>query len=387
MVNRRKRDFTRLTTTLIGIVGVIVLAGGLVYGQNFSAAISGFVRDTSGAVIPGTTVTAKHVETGLTRTVQTSEEGSYTMPQLPVGSYEMTAEKPGFRQQVRSGITLVVAQEAVVNLTLDVGDLAEKITVTEETPIVNTTLSSVSGLINEQQIKEMPLNGRSFNDLLVLNTNVNDNRSNTAAGGPAYSISGKRQETNRWTINGMDYVGTNSQGTANAPNGMSDQLLGVDAVREYNVLGHTYGAEYGKRSGWQITVVTTSGTNQWHGAAFEYLRNNALDARRFFNATEGAPPFKRNQFGGSLGGPIVKDKMFVFGNYEGFQERLSKPSRAVVPSLQARLGRMPNASGQYAEVSNLHMDMLRFFRYWPEPNDGEILDQKTGFPTGLAYNN
>src|SRR5881296_419641 len=231
MVICRKKDFTRLTTTLIGIVGVIVLAGGLVYGQNFSAAISGFVRDATGAVIPGTTVTAKHTETGLTRSVRSNEEGGYTMPSLPVGSYEVTAEKPGFRQQVRRGITLVVAQEAVVNLTLDIGDLVEKITVTEETPIVNTTLSSVSGLINEQQIKEMPLNGRSFNDLLVLNTNVNDNRSNTAAGGPSFSIAGKRLETNRWTINGMDYIGTNSQGTANAPNGMSDQLLGNVRLR------------------------------------------------------------------------------------------------------------------------------------------------------------
>src|SRR5438552_6480760 len=163
------------------------------------------------------------------------------MPVLPVGPYEGKAEKPGFKQKLRRGNTLVIAQEAVVNLTLDVGDLVEKITVTEETPIVNTTLSSVSGLINQQQIKDMPLNGRSFNDLLVLNTNVNDNRTNTAAGGPAYSIAGKRQEVNRWTINGMDYVGTNSQGTANAPNGMSDQLLGVEAVREYNVLGHSYG--------------------------------------------------------------------------------------------------------------------------------------------------
>ena len=398
MVNRKERSFTKLSTTLIGIVGVITLAGGLVFGQNFSAAISGFVRDSTGAVIPGTAVTAKHTETGLTRTAQTSEEGSYTMPSLPVGSYEVTAEKPGFKQQVRRGITLVVAQEAVVNLTLDVGDLVEKITVTEETPIVNTTLSSVSGLINEQQIKEMPLNGRSFNDLLVLNTNVNDNRSNTAAGGPSFSIAGKRLETNRWTINGMDYVGTNSQGTANAPNGMSDQLLGVDAVREYNVLGHSYGAEYGKRSGGQITVVTTSGTNQWHGAAFEYLRNNVLDARRFFNATESAPPFKRNQFGGSLGGPIVKDKMFIFGTYEGFRERLNDDTTAIVPSAQARQGLIPcylayptNTAtacpnrGAYVLAPNLVPGILPFFRYWPAPN-GPELPNPQGLPTGQAYN-
>jgi len=394
MVNCRKRDFTRLTTTLIGIVGVITLAGGLVFGQNFSAAISGFVHDTTGAVIPGTTVTAKHVETGLTRTVQTNEEGGYTMPQLPVGSYEITAEKPGFRQQVRSGITLVVAQEAVVNLTLDVGDLAEKITVTEETPIVNTTLNSVSGLINEQQVKDMPLNGRSFNDLLVLNTNVNDNRSNTAAGGPAFSIAGKRQEVNRWTINGMDYVGTNSQGTQNAPNGMSDQLLGVEAVREYNVLGHTYGAEYGKRSGGQITVVTTSGTNQWHGAAFEYLRNNKLDARPFFS--QDTAPFKRNQFGGSLGGPIVRDKMFIFGTYEGFRERLARDTTAIVPSAQVRQGFLPcylayptNTAtacperGAYVTAPNLVPGILPFMRYWPAPNGPELL--QNGLPTGSAY--
>src|SRR6058998_466474 len=396
MVNCRKRDFTRLTTTLIGIVGVTVLAGGLVFGQNFSAAISGFVRDTTGAVIPGTTVTAKHTETGLTRTVQSNEEGGYTMPQLPVGSYEVTAEKPGFRAQVRNGITLVVAQEAVVNLTLDVGDLAEKITVTEETPIVNTTLNSVSGLINEQQVKDMPLNGRSFNDLLVLNTNVNDNRTNTAAGGPAYSIAGKRQEVNRWTINGMDYVGTNSQGTANAPNGMSDQLLGVEAVREYNVLGHTYGAEYGKRSGGQVTVVTTSGTNQWHGAAFEYLRNNKLDARPFFS--QETAPFKRNQFGGSLGGPIVKDKMFIFGTYEGFRERLAKDTTTIVPSAQARQGLIPcylayptNTAtacpnrGAYVLAPNLVPGILPFFRYWPAPN-GPELPNPQGLPTGQAYN-
>src|SRR5262249_54887149 len=223
---------------------------------------------------------------------------------------------------------------------------------------------------------------------------VNDNRSNTAAGGPAYSISGKRQETNRWTINGMDYVGTNSQGTANAPNGMSDQLLGVDAGREDTVLGHTYGAEYGKRSGGQVTVVTTSGTNQWHGAAFEYLRNNKLDARNFFNAGEGAPPFKRNQFGGSLGGPIVKDKVFIFGNYEAFRERLNADKTAIVPSVQARQGLIPcylapgaacPNPGAYVTAPNLVPGILPFMRYWPAPNGPELL--QNGLPTGSAYIN
>src|SRR2546427_1629594 len=382
MVNWREKDLTRLATTLMGILGVIALAGGLVFGQSFSAAITGVVRDATGAVLPGVSVTARHTESGLTRTVLSSETGDYRMPSLPVGAYEVTAELSGFKQQVRRGINLVVAQEAVVNLTLDVGDIKDQVTVTEEAPLVNTTLNSVSGLVSQQQVKDMPLNGRSFNDLLVLNTTVNDNRSNTAAGGPAFSISGKRQETNRWTINGMDYVGTNSQGTANAPNGMSDQLLGVEAVREYNVLGHSYGAEYGKRSGGQVTVVTTSGTNQWHGAVFEYLRNNHLDARNFFNNTEGAPPFKRNQFGGSLGGPIVRDKMFIFGTYEGFRERLNDDTTAIIPSAQARQGLLPNASGQYVPVPNLEPRILPFFRYWPAPNGPELL--QNGLPTGAA---
>src|SRR5438093_1041835 len=194
-------------------------------------------------------------------------------------------------------------------------------------------------------------------------------------------------------MNGVDNVGAHATGQYIAPQGASQQLLGVDAVREYNVLGYTYGAEYGKRAGGQITVVTTSGTNQWHGAAFEYLRNSAFDARNFFDYTDrdgdgkaDAAPFKRNQFGGSLGGPVIKDKMFVFGNYEGFRERLARANVAIVPSFQARQGRLPNASGQYVDVPNLQRGMLPFFKYWPEPNGREITDLR-GLPTGLAYHN
>jgi len=391
MVNRG-RGFTTLATLLSGFAGVMVLAGGLVFGQGFSAALSGIVRDPTGAVLPGVSVTAKHTESGLTRTALTSETGDYRMPALPVGAYEVTAELSGFKQQIRRGINLVVAQEAVVNLTLDVGDVKDQVTVTEEAPLVNTTLSSTSGLINETQIKDMPLNGRSFEQLLTLNTGTVNN--NVHSGGSSFSVGGKRTETNRFTMNGVDYVGDNATGQYIAPQGASQQLLGVDAVREYNVLGYTYGAEYGKRAGGQITVVTTSGTNQWHGALFEYLRNSALDARNFFDRNDrtgdgkaDAAPFKRNQFGGSLGGPIIKDKMFIFGNYEGFRERLAVTSVGIVPSLQARQGRLPNASGVYAPVANLVPGMLPFFAYWPEPNGAEIRDPVTGFPTGLAYLN
>src|SRR5436309_14466973 len=388
MVKRSKENLANLATLLIGILGVTALASSPAWGQGFSAAIVGIVHDASGAVVPGVSVTAKHIESGLTRSVITSEAGNYSIPSLPVGAYELTAEVAGFKQQLRRGITLAVGQEAVVNLTLDVGDLKEQITVTEEAPLVNTTLSSTSGLVTRDQIKDLPLNGRSFLELMTLNAGVIANRSNTTDNNvPSFSIAGKRPDSNRFTMNGMDYVGNNAGGTYTAPQGISGYLLGVDAVREFNVLGHTYGAEYGKRAGAQVTIVTTSGTNQWRGSVFEYLRNNALDTRNFFDVANApnptkVPPFQRNQFGGAVGGPIRKDKMFFFGNYEGFRVRLAVSQFGYVPSKQVRQGLWPNAAGQYGQAPNLEPRMLPFFRYWPEPNGPEQL--LNGLPTGTA---
>src|SRR5213593_1236346 len=309
MVNKRGRGLCAVAAFVAGITVLVVSGNGLVFGQEFSATMSGVVHDANGGLVPGVSVTAKHIESGLTRTVITSETGSYRMPALPVGEYEVTAELSGFKQQVRRGVTLVVAQEAVVNLTLDVGDLKEQITVTEEAQIVNTTMSSTSGLVTGEQIKNLPLNGRSFLELMRLNSDVISNRANTAdSSQPSFSIAGKRPDSNRFTINGMDYVGNNGGGVYTSPQGISGSLLGVDAVREFNVLGHTYGAEYGKRAGAQVTIVTTSGTNLWRGAVFEYLRNR-FDVANAPNPTP-VPPFQRNQFGGSLGGPVRRDKMF-----------------------------------------------------------------------------
>src|SRR3989442_15347563 len=265
MVSQRGRGLWAVAF-VAGIIALIVSGNGLVFGQEFSATMSGVVHDANGGLVPGVGVTAKHIESGLTRTVITSETGSYRMAALPVGEYEVTAELSGFKQQVRRGVTLVVAQEAVVNLTLDVGDLKEQITVAEEAQIVNTTMSSTSGLVTGKQIKNLPLNGRSFLELMRLNSDVISNRANTAESSqPSFSIAGKRPDSNRFTINGMDYVGNNGGGVYTSPQGISGSLLGVDAVREFNFLGHTYGAEYGKRAGAQVTIVTTSGTNQWRG--------------------------------------------------------------------------------------------------------------------------
>src|SRR5882724_817243 len=368
---------------VVWIIGLIAFGNGLVFGQGSTAAISGFVRDATGGVVPGVDVTVRNTESGFTRTVQSTENGGYNMRSLPVGAYEVTAEKAGFKQQVRRGLNLSVGQEAIVDLTLDVGNVIEQVTVTEAAPLVNTTLSSTSGLITEQQIKDLPLNGRSFDQLLTLNVGTIDNRANINNNAwTSFSVAGKRPETNRFLMNGVDYIGSNSTGQFITPSGSSGQLLGVEAVREYNVLQHSYGAEYGKRAGGQVTVVSSSGTNQWHGDLFEYIRNSALDARNFFEDAKG--PFKRNQFGGALGGPLKKDKAFLFGNYEGFRERWGVPSTAIVPSARARQGFLPNAAGVYVPVTNLEPRMLPYSNYfWPAPNGPEIL--VNGLPTGSAY--
>lgn len=364
-----------------GLVAWIALGTSLVFAQGSTATIVGEVKDASGAVLDGAAVTVKHLETGLSRAAVTDSNGNYRVPSLPVGAYEVTAAHPGFKLEVLRGIELVVAQEAVVNLTLQVGNVEQRVTVTADAPLVNTTLSSVSGLINEQQVKDMPLNGRSFDQLLTLNVGVSNATSNTLNGSTwnMFSVAGKRPETNRFMINGVDWIGGSATGQFITPYGASGKLLGVEAMREFNVLTDTYGAEYGKRAGGQISVVTSSGTNQVHGSALEFLRNSALDARDFFDQTIGTPPFKRNQFGGSLGGPLKKDRLFLLGTYEGYRERLARSSASIVPDAFARQGLLPDGS----PIPGLKPKMLEYANtYWPAPNGPELGDLKA-----YSYNN
>jgi hypothetical protein len=325
-------------------------------------------------------VTVKHLETGLTRAVEVDATGNYRIAPLPVGEYELTAEQMGFQREVRRGINLVVGQEAVLNLTLQVGSVVQQVTVTEAAPLINTTTVSTSGVISEQQLKELPLNGRSFDQLLTLNVGMANNTANTLnnSAWTSFSVAGKRPETNRFLINGVDYIGGSAPGLFITPSGASGMLLGVEAVREYNVLPNSYGAEYGKRAGGQISIVTSSGTNQLHGDLFEYVRNSVFDARNFFDQTTTTPPFKRNQFGASLGGPLKKDKLFLFGNYEGFRQRWNVPNVAVVPDASARLGILPD--GTTAGVKTAMVAYANAF--WPAPNG-----PKLGNGTAYSFTN
>jgi hypothetical protein len=333
-----------------------------------TATMTGTVKDFSGAIVPEATVTVKHVETALTRTAQTDARGYYRVPALPVGQYEVSAEKTGFKALVRRGITLVVGQELALDLTLEVGPVEQQVTVTAEAPLVNTTVSSTAGLVEEKQVKDLPLNGRSFDQLLTLNAGTTQFYADSRN---TFSVSGRRPDENNFTINGIEYIGSDTSAQYITPTGSSGQLLGTDAMREFNVQTDAYGAEYGKKSGGQVAIVTLSGTNQLHGSIFHYLRNNALDARNFFDAD--TPPFKRNQFGASLGGPIKRDKLFVFGSYEGFRQRRGGSGQAVVPDLDARRGFLPVGPGNsLIQVPDLQPRMLEYMKLWKEPNRPSI---------------
>ena len=352
-----------------------------------NATISGRVEDATGAAVGGATVTVKSLETGATRVVTTDETGNFRVLSLPVGLQEVRAEKAGFKSTVRTGINLAVGQEAVVNVRLDVGELTQEVTVSADVPLIDTTTASVSGLVGERQVKELPLNGRSFDYLIALNPGAINytlkSPQTSTSNGNTFSVAGRRPLENMFLLNGIEYTGSSQLSVT--PGGVSGDLLGIDAVREFNVLTGTYSAEYGKRAGAQVTIVTQSGTNRFHGSFFEFLRNSALDARNFFDPVSVAP-FRRNQFGGAVGGPIKKDRLFFFGNYEGFRHRLGVSNVSVVPNQQARQGLLPNGAGVYTPVAGLNPAMLAYMPFWPQPNGSELL--VNGLPTGtaLSYN-
>jgi hypothetical protein len=312
-----------------------------------SASLSGRVIDQTGATIPGAEVTAISAETGAVRNGSTSQTGRYEFVALPIGRYEVHVKKSGFAEQVRTGIQLVVGQDAVADLTLHIGEVSQQVKVNGDAQLVSTSTQDISGLVGEREVKALPLNGRSFDLLLTLNPGiVNFSWEKTGGTGVSnsttgnnFAASGNRPQQNIFLLNGVEFTGAAENNMQ--PGGSSGNLLGVEAVREFNVLRDNYGAEYGKRPGAQVVIVTQSGSNQWHGSAYEYLRNNALDAKNYFDQGS-APPFQRNQFGGSIGGPIKKDKTFFFANYEGLIQNLHQTSVAFVPSLASRAAAVPS---------------------------------------------
>ena len=372
-------------------IAVAVFSALAIYGQGNEASIQGRVVDSSGAVIPGASITVTNMDTSLQRVVNSNSAGLYLVPDLPSGRYRVQVSLTGFQTNIRENLELVVGQQLVLNLPLQVGEVSQQVTVTGEAPVVNTSVAQVSGLVGEREVKDLPLNGRSFDNLITLNPGtVNTSTvkqvgaiSSSTGPGNQFSVGGRRPGENVFLWNGIEFPG-GSGADSGTPGGVSGQLLGIDAVKEFNVVANIDSAEYGHREGAQISVVTASGTNSFHGSMFEFLRNSDLDARNFFDHGS-IPPFKRSQFGGSAGGPIRKDKTFVFGNYEGFRQRLGLSIVGVVPDEQARAGKVPDANGVYQTVPGLNPAVLPYFGFWPAPNGGELLT-KAGLPTGTALN-
>jgi hypothetical protein len=329
-------------------LATFVLAGLTAWpvSSQISGTISGTVSDQSGGVVSNAAVTAKNVDLGATRTTLTDGAGRYQIPALPVGQYEVHVKKSGFSEEVRTGIQLLVGQYATVDLSLRLGESNQQIAVHGDAPVVSVATADISGMVGERQIKDLPLNGRSYDELLTLNPGVVNFTWEKTGGigvsnsttGNNFVVSGNRPQQNLFLLNGIEFTGAAENNMQ--PGGTSQQLLGIDAVREFNVLRDSYGAEYGKRPGAQVLIVTQSGTNQLHGSLYEFLRNNALDTKNYFDPVS-APAFQRNQFGGAVGGPIRNDKTFVFANYEGFSQHLHQTGVDLVPDDNARNGFLP----------------------------------------------
>ena len=361
----------------IRVVVLVFLIGAVpVIGQVVGGSISGVVKDETGAGIPAAQVLLKNTETGAERRLVSDESGRYSAPSIAVGRYTVTASKENFQSQTKTGVELVVGQTIGVDLTLRLGDIKQTVTVEESASPVNLSTQSTSGLVSERQVKDLPLNGRSYDGLITLNPSVVNYTSGRSGGvgtsnsslGNMFAVSGRRPQENLYLLNGIEYTGASLINIT--PGGASGQLLGVDAVREFNVVTDTYGVEYGKRPGGQVSIVTASGTNQLHGTIYEFLRNSNLDARNFFDQGS-IPQFQRNELGGALGGPLKKDKLFLFGNYEGFRQHLGLSDVTLVPDNLARQGFVPNANGVLQNVG-VAPGVARLLSFWPVQNGPDL---------------
>ncbi len=352
-----------------------------VQAQVAGGTITGTVVDSSGRVMPNVGVSITNLATGINRTVTTNEDGLYIAPNLLPASYELTFTAPGFKTDVRTGIELTVGATVTLNTTMQVGGTKETVQVQTEAPDVQLATSDISAVVNATTVRELPLNGRSWTDLATLQPGVNriQTQPDFAAGtdrgnrgfGQQLTISGARPQQNNYRLDGVslnDYAN-------GAPGSVLGGSLGVDAIQEFSVLTSNYSAEYGKTSGGVVNAITRSGTNQFHGSAYEFIRNNKLDARNFFDdPTLSTPPFKRNQFGGAVGGPIFKNRTFFFADYEGVRRSKGITTVATVPSVIARTGALcsnPDNPNNLCSPFNVTVDpsAQAYFTFYPTPQN------------------
>ncbi len=376
----------RAVLSLIG-VAAFLLSMPMMQAQLSTGSILGVVKDSSGAVVPGAKITARETDTGQTRTDMTGSDGAYRLDTMAVGNYSITVEASGFQTEVQSGQTLAVAQELVANFTMQVGQATQTVSVTAQTAQVDTTTGSLSSLVTPDTIADLPLNGRNYNDLTLLQMGIskspNSGISTIGYSGTQFSSNGAPQRSNTYMLDGGLLMSVSDNNGASA----IGTTLGVDGIQEYRIITNNFDAEYGLTMGSQMLVVSKSGTNQFHGDVFEFLRNNVLDARNYFDLPPSQlggrrnPPFRRNQFGGALGGPIQKNKTFFFGVYEGLRAYLG------VTQTSSTLGTLANPNGCHTITAGQIItsaqcpqlgdakatgpaaaQMVPFLALWPLPN-------------------
>src|ERR1700704_5083783 len=319
------------------------------YAQTSGATLSGTVTDQSGGVVPQAAVSIKYVATGIERANTSNAAGFYSVPNLLPGTYEARASAKGFSTELQTGINLTVGEQQVLNFALHVGQISQTVEVSTEAPTVELGSSSISAVINSTTVRELPLNGRSWTDLATLQPGVNSTlqiQADFAVGGDRgnrgfgnqITVAGARPEQNNFRLDGVSINDFNNA----APGSVLGGDMGVDAVQEFSVLTSNVSAEYGRISGGVINAITKSGRNQFHGGVYEFLRNDALDAANFFENANGLKKgsFRQNQFGASAGGPIRKDRLFIFGDYEGIRYSKGIPVSISVPSNAARNGQL-----------------------------------------------
>ena len=350
----------------------LVLGAMSAIAQGTTGNISGTVTDPQGAVVPEVALMIRNLETGQARSVSTDAKGYYRAIALPSGHYEIRVERQGFDPEVRTGLALTVAQDMTVDFTLKLRTVSEQVVIEATPPVVETAGATMSGLVDEKKIRDLPLNGRDMAQLILMQPGVVNSRgsvqSSDTGRGTRFSVAGARPSQNLFALDGTNI----NDALNNTPGSAQGLLVGVETVKEFRVLTSTYSAEYGRATGGVFLAVTKSGTNSLHGSVFEFLRNNVLDARNFFDSE--TPAFRRNQFGFTFGGPIVKDRTFFFGSYEGLRESKGITSVSIVPDDNARRGVLP---GQAAfTVDSRTVPILELF---PHGNGKNFLDGTVEF--------
>jgi Carboxypeptidase regulatory-like domain/TonB-dependent Receptor Plug Domain len=366
------------------LVVFILLSATLLVGQTFRGTVLGSVTDPSGAVVAGATVKVKNLGTGQERSAVTSADGSYSVNELPIGSYSVTVSQTGFKTFVATGVPVDVAVERRVDAALKTGAVTTQVEVSaEDLPMVETTSNELGGVITSQAVEDMPVNGRDYTKLIYLNPGIAgspDQISDSPGSLGEFSMNGSRGRANNFLLDGTDMNdGFRNDPAINQAGVFGDPatILPLDAVAELRVLSN-YQAEYGRNSGAVINTVTKSGTNKLHGSLLEFNRTSGVGgARNFFNSTARQDPFHNNQFGGSLGGPIVKDRTFFFVNYEGQRESGAQSGSSCVPDPTVITNAEADIAARNESLDAVTLALLARHP-WPTPNDPRGVSDASG---------